>query len=139
MEPFWIPLLEIAGSSNAEVDMDSSSTSSASTQDNSNNVSSDDAFLEIQRTTITVGKIYNDYFTLARADFISNLSECCNCYELCYIRDMMVSIVKRKTKQSIGPLVERRGASNLKENLLKDIYIIFIHSWRDRFRAFQRI
>ena len=113
----------MAGSSNDEVDMDSSSTSNASTQDNSNNVNSDDAFLEIQRATITVSKIYNDYFALARADFISSLSECCNCYELRYIRDMMVSIVKRKKKQSIRPLVECRGASNLKENLLKHIHI----------------
>ena len=122
MEPYWIPLLEMAGNSNAEVDMDSSSTSS---QDNSNSVNSDDAFLEIQRATVTVSKIYNDYFALTRADFISSLSECCNCYELRYIRDMMVSIVKRKTKQSIRPLVERRGASNLKENLLKDIYNLY--------------
>ena len=38
---------------------------------------------------------------------------------------MMVSIVKRKTKQSVGPLVERRGASNLKENLLKNIYSLY--------------
>ena len=38
---------------------------------------------------------------------------------------MMVSIVKRKTKQSVRPLVERRGASNLKENLLKDIYNLY--------------
>ena len=129
----------MAGSSNAEVDMDSSSTSSASTQDNSNNVNSDDALLEIQRATVTVGKIYNDYFALARGDFISSLSECCNYYELRYIRDMKVSIVKRKMKQSIGPLVERRGASNLKENPLKDIYIIFIRSGRDRFKVFQRI
>ena len=122
----FLPLLEMAVSSNAEVDMDSSSTSSASTQDNSNNVNSDDAFLKIQRAAITVCKIYNDYFALARADFISSLLECCNCYELRYICDMMVSIVKRKTKQSIGPLVECRGASNLKkENLLKDIYNLY--------------
>ena len=58
--------------------------------------------------------------------FISSLSECCNCCELRYIRDMMVSIVKRKMKQSIRPLVERRGASNLKENLLKDIYNLYL-------------
>ena len=39
-------------------------------------------------------KIYNDCFALPRADFISSLSECCNCYEFCYICDMMVLIVK---------------------------------------------
>ena len=96
-----------------------------STQDNSNNVNSDDSFLEIQRATVAVGKIYNDYFALAGADFTTSLSECCNCYELRYICDMMVSRVKRIKKQSIGLLVERRGASNLKENLLKDIYNLY--------------
>ena len=38
---------------------------------------------------------------------------------------MLVSIVKRKRKQSIGPLVEHTGASDLKGNLLKDIYNLY--------------
>ena len=38
---------------------------------------------------------------------------------------MMVSIVKRKVKQSVGPLVERKGGSNLKDNLLKDVYNLY--------------
>ena len=58
-------------------------------------------------------------------ELISCLSECCNCYELRYVRDMMVSIVKRKVKQSVGPLVERKGGSNLKDNLLKDVYNLY--------------
>ena len=37
----------------------------------------------------------------------------------------MVSIVKRKVKQSVGPLVERKGGSNLKDNLLKDAYNLY--------------
>ena len=79
--------------------MDSTfSAFSAFTQDKSSNGSSDDTFLAIQRATSTVGKIYNDFFALSRTDFISCLSECCNCYELRYVRDMMVSIVKRKVK-----------------------------------------
>ena len=122
LEPYWIPLFEMAGTSNVKADLDSSSTFSAFTQDESSNGSSDDTFLAIQRATSTVGKIYNEFFALSRADFFSCLSECCNCYELRYVRDMMVSIVKRKVKQSVGPLVERKGGSNLKDNLLKDVY-----------------
>ena len=46
MEPYWISLPEMAESSNAEVDLDSSRTFSTSTQDDSNNVNSDDTFSE---------------------------------------------------------------------------------------------
>ena len=99
----------MAGTSNAEADLDSSSTFSAFIQDELSNGSSDDTFLAIQRATSTVGKIYNEFFALSRADFFSCLSESCNCYELRYVRGMMVSIVKRKVKQSVGPLVERKG------------------------------
>ena len=125
MEQYWIPLLEMEGSSNAEVDLDSSSAFSASTQDDSNNVNSDDAFLEIQRATITVGKIHN-YVALPGADFISTLSECCNWYELRYIRNMMVSLVKKENETVSRPLVERKDGSNLKEKLLKDIYNMYL-------------
>ena len=120
------PVTNLPGAtSNAEADLDSSSTFSAFAQDESSNGSSDDTFLAIQRATSTVGKIYNEFFALSRADFFSCLSECCNCYELRYVRDMMVSIVKRKVKQSVGPLVERKGGSNLKDNLLKDVYNLY--------------
>ena len=118
-------MFKMVGTSNAEADQDSSSTFSAFTQDESSNGSSDDAFLAIQRATSTVGKICNEFSALSRADFFSCLSECCNCYELRYVRDMMVSIVKRKVKQSVGPLVEHKGGSNLKDNLLKDVYNLY--------------
>ena len=62
-------------------------------------------FKELQ---VLFSKIYNDFFALSRADFFSCLSECCNCYELLYIRDMMVSIVKRKVKQSVGPQLNEK-------------------------------
>ena len=62
----------------------------ASMQDESSNGSFDDTFLAIQRATSTVGKIYNDFFALSRADFFSCLSECCNYHELRYVRYMMV-------------------------------------------------
>ena len=115
----------MAGTSNAEADLNSLSTFTAFTQDDSSNSNSDDTFLAIQRATSTIGKIYNDFFALSRADFFYCLSECCNCYELRYVRDMMVSIVKRKVKQSVGPLFERKGGSNLKDNLLKDVYNLY--------------
>ena len=51
----------MAGTSNAEDDLDSSSTFSTFTQDESSNGSSDDTFLAIQRTTSAVGKIYNEF------------------------------------------------------------------------------
>ena len=62
--------------------------------------------LSFQRAKSIVGKIDNDLFALqlSRADFFSCLSECFSCYELRYVRDMMVSIVKRKMKQSVGVL-----------------------------------
>ena len=86
----------MVGTSNTEADLDNSSTFTAFTQDESSNGSSDDTFLAIQRATSTVGKIYNEFFALSRADFFSCLSECYNCYELRLVRDMMVSIVKEK-------------------------------------------
>ena len=116
----------MAGTSNVAADLDSSSNFSASSQDESSNGSSDDTFLAIQRATSTVGKIYNDFFALSRGDFFSCLSKYCNCYELRYLRDMMVSIVKRKVKQSVRPLVEHKGGSNLKDNLLKDMYNLYL-------------
>ena len=48
---------------------------------------------------------------------------------------MMVSIVKRKTKQSIGLIVEHQGTSNLKENLLKGIYNLYSFEGRGRRRG----
>ena len=38
---------------------------------------------------------------------------------------MLVSIVKRKLKQTVGPLIEGKSENNLKENLVKDIYSIY--------------
>ena len=42
--------------------------------------------------------------------------------ELRYVRGLVVSVVRRRLKQALGPLVERKSGSNVKENLLKDIY-----------------
>ena len=38
---------------------------------------------------------------------------------------VFIYIVKRKVKQAVGPLVERKGGSNLKDSLLKDVYNLY--------------
>ena len=38
---------------------------------------------------------------------------------------MLVSIVKRKLKQTVGPLIKRKSGTNLKVNLVKDIYSLY--------------
>ena len=46
--------------------------------------------------------------------------------ELRYVRDMVYSLVKRKLNhKNIGHLRERRFGSNVKENLVKDIYNLY--------------
>ena len=45
--------------------------------------------------------------------------------ELRYVHDLVVSVVRRRLKQALGPLVERKSGANVKENLLKDIYNIY--------------
>ena len=57
--------------------------------------------------------------------FTTLLSETCNATELRYVRDMKLSIITRKTKQAAGALIERRSGHNVKENLIKDIYILY--------------
>ena len=45
--------------------------------------------------------------------------------ELRYVRDLVVSVVRRRLRQGLGPLVERKSGADVKENLLKDIYNIY--------------
>ena len=63
-----------------------------------------------------------------KADFVASLSDYCTSDELRYVRDMITAIVKRKTKKTVGPLTERRSGSNLKENLLRDIYCLYSYT-----------
>ena len=122
----------MAGTANADmtgidVDLDSSSfiiPSSQELQDTSRN-NSGDIFLTIQSATTTVSKIYTEYFALSKVDFSSSLLDRCDIEDLRYVRDMLVSIVKRKLKQTVGPLIERKSGNNLKENLVKDIYSLY--------------
>ena len=91
--------------------------------------STEDIFLTLQRATSAIGMIYNDFFDKPKADFVASLSEYCTPDELRYVRDTIAAIVKRavkrKTKKAVGPLTERRSGSNLKENLLRDIYCLY--------------
>ena len=53
------------------------------------------------------------------------MSENYDIKELHYVRDLVVSVVRRRLKQALGPLIERKTGANVKENLLKDIYNIY--------------
>ena len=83
-----------------------------------------------------VSIIYNDLFSYSRSEFINYLSVNYDIKELRYVRDLVVSVVRRRLRQALGPLVERKSGANVKENLLKDIYNI-IHSARVLFKASQ--
>ena len=128
----WFSLFAMAGTANpdmtdTDVDLDNSSfivPSSQELQDTSRN-NSGNVFLTIQSATTTVSKIYTEYFVLSKADFFSSLSDRCDIEDLLYVRDMLVSIVKRKLKQTVGPLIERKNGANLKGNLVKDIYSLY--------------
>ena len=85
----------------------------------------DDDFLVIQRATNAASIIYNDLLSYSRSEFINYLSVNYDIKELRYVRDLVVSVVRRRLKQALGPLVERKSGANVKENLLKDIYNIY--------------
>ena len=112
----------MAGSSNTDVDLDGSALLFP---DEECIVDPDDVFLVIQRATNAVSIIYNDLFSYSRSDFINYLSENYDIKELRYVRDLVASVVWRRLKQALGPLVERKSGANVKENLLKDIYNIY--------------
>ena len=132
LQSYWFSLFEMAGAANTDmtdidVDFDSSSfiiPSSQELQDTSRN-NSGDIFRTIQSATTAVSKIYTEYFALSKADFFSSLLDRCDIEDLRYVRDMLVSIAKRKLKQTVGPLIERKSGNNLKENLVRDIYSLY--------------
>ena len=82
---------------------------------------SGDVFLTLRSATTTVSKIYTEYFALSKADFFSSLLDRCDIEDLRYVRDMLVSTVKGKLKQAVGPLIECKSGASLRENLVKDI------------------
>ena len=110
----------MAGSSTVNID------SAVSTQEIPAIPGTDDIFLTVQRSTLVVGKIYNELFAKSRTEFISELSNLCSVTELRYVRDMVLALVKRKLSQNhLGPLIERKSGANVKENLLKDIFNVY--------------
>ena len=110
----------MAGSSTVNID------SAVSTQEIPPIPDTDDIFLTVQRSTLVVGKIYNELFAKSRTEFISELSNLCSVIELRYVRDMVLALVKRKLSQNhLGPLIERKSGANVKENLLKYIFNVY--------------
>ena len=112
----------MAGSSNTDVNLEGSALLFP---DEECIADPDDDFLVIQRATNAVSIIYNDLFSYSRSEFINYLSENYDIKELRYVRELVVSVVRRRLKQALGPLVERKSDANVKENLLKDIYNIY--------------
>ena len=111
---------------NPTSDGDFSTSSLTSTGVNNSSVILDDIFLVLQRSTFTMYKIYNELFGKTRADFISQLSESCDVTELRYVRDMLYTVIKRRTaSDQLGPLVERKSGESLKDKLVKDIYNLY--------------
>ena len=101
----------MAGSSNTDVDLDGSALLFP---DEECIADPDDVFLVIQRATNAVSIIYNDLFSYSRSDFINYLSENYDIKELRYVHDLLVSVIRRRLKQALGPLVERKSGANVK-------------------------
>ena len=114
----------MAGSSNGDIEC--SSLLVPSSQDISSQADPGDIFLTIQHSTTIASKINNEFFAMPKADFLTALSDYSDVHDLRYVRDIMVSIMKRKTKRAIGPLVEHKSGTNMKDNLLKDIYNLYL-------------
>ena len=113
----------MAGSSNTDVDLVGSALVFP---DEECIADPDDDFLVIQRASNAVSIIYNDLFSYSRSEFINYLSVNYDIKELRYVRDLVVSVVRRRLRQALGPLVERKSGANVKENLLKDTYNIYL-------------
>ena len=60
----------------------------------------DDTFLVLQRSTSTLHRIYNEHFDKSRSEFMAHLADSCDVIELRYVRDMMSSIIKRRTNSN---------------------------------------
>ena len=86
----------------------------------------DDTSLVLQRSTSTLHRIYNEHFDKSRSEFMAHLAHSCDLIELRYVRDMMFSIIKRRTKSNqLAPLVERKSGEHLKDKLIKDIFNLY--------------
>ena len=83
-------------------------------------------FLIVQRSTMTLSRIYNERYENLTSDFLAEFSGACIIAELRFVSDMMYSVVKRRTTSGqVGPLVERKSG-DLKDKLPKDIYNLYL-------------
>ena len=57
----------------------------------------EDTFLIVQRSTLIVSRIHNELFDKPKTEFLDELSGACDIAELRFLRDIMYSIVKRRT------------------------------------------
>ena len=63
---------------------------------------------------------------MPKYDFTTGFSNLCCIAELRCIRDMLYAIVKRKLNvNNLGQLNERRSGTNVKDNLVKDMYNLY--------------
>ena len=115
----------MAGNSNNDHESSEGIATSLGREDTS--LALDDTFLIIQRSTMTVSKIYNELFEKPKSEFLAELSGACDIAELRFVRDMLYSVVKRrKSSGQLGPLVERKSG-DLKDKLVKDIYNLYLY------------
>ena len=86
----------------------------------------DGTFLVLQRSTSTLHRINNEHFGKPRSEFMAHLADSCDVIELRYVRDMMFSIIKRRTKSNqLARLVDGKSGEHLKDKLIKDIYSLY--------------
>ena len=111
---------------NSTVINESCATPSSQELFSSSDVETADIFLTVLRSTKAICLIYNDLFAKTKNDFIAELPGYSSVPELRYIRDIVYYLVKRKSNhKNIGHLCERRSGSDVKENLVKDIYNLY--------------
>ena len=116
MVPYWISLSAMAGNANNEAESQTSAVISVG--DVSTVTVPDDIFLSIQRATSALSKIYTELFVKPKNEFMS---------ELRHVRDMMYPMVKRRTSAGqLGQLVDRKSGDHLKDNLIKDMYNLYL-------------
>ena len=84
----------------------------------------DDIFLNIQRASSITKNIYFDCYSLSKGEFIGNVRDLGNEFELKFVHDMVTAIVQRRTGFT-GSTVERKKCDGLREKLANDIYLMF--------------
>ena len=71
-------------------------------------------------------QIHHELFSFSENDFIEALHDLGSIHELRRVRDMIFATVRRRHNLSkAGHLINRTSSDNLKEKLIKNIYILF--------------